>query len=195
MIKAIILDCFGVLYVHQDTSLKDYILANQPELRDQLHDIGRQSDYGLISHKDYIEQIAALAGMTYEEALTHISDGSQINKLLLDYAQSLRKTYKLGMLSNISAESMNSYFTQADRSKYFDDVVISSEVGMVKPHPEIFELASKRLGADPSEVIMVDDIAENLDGARSVGMHTILYEDFASTRQQIEEIIKTQFVS
>jgi len=57
MIKAIIFDCFGVLYVHhgRDFTWHHAITA---EGENQVKDLNKQADYGLISQEDYIRQIA-----------------------------------------------------------------------------------------------------------------------------------------
>ena len=62
----------------------------------------------------------------------------------------------------------------------FDVVVISGEVGLRKPQPEIYLLAAEKLMAEPEECIFVDDFKVNADGASAVGMlgiqHTIAHE-------------------
>ena len=57
----------------------------------------------------------------------------------------------------------------------FDDVVVSAEVGLAKPDPEVFRLAARRLGLPPAECVFVDDWDVNVGAAREVGMAAILY--------------------
>ena len=52
--------------------------------------------------------------------------------------------------------------------------MISGEVGMHKPQPEIYLLACERLGIEPADGVFVDDLRENCDGAEAVGMTAIL---------------------
>ena len=51
----------------------------------------------------------------------------------------------------------------------FDAVVISAEVGLHKPQPEIYLLAAERLGVEPAECVFVDDLRENCAGRRGGG--------------------------
>jgi putative hydrolase of the HAD superfamily len=71
----------------------------------------------------------------------------------------------------------------------FDETVISGDVGMHKPKPEIYLLACERLGVDPSECVFVDDLRENVTGAEAVGMTAILHRDSAATVAKLEELL------
>jgi putative hydrolase of the HAD superfamily len=67
--------------------------------------------------------------------------------------------------------------------------VISGEVGLHKPQPEIFLLAAERLGVDPAECVFVDDLRENVAGAEEVGMTAILHRDPGATLARLEELL------
>ena len=68
-----------------------------------------------------------------------------------------------------------------------DVVVISSEVGVRKPSRRIYAIACERLGIDPHQAIMVDDLQQNLDGAARLGIAGVLHTDAADTRKQLSE--------
>ena len=51
--------------------------------------------------------------------------------------------------------------------------MISAEVGLHKPQPEIYRLAAERLEVEPDACIFVDDLKENCEGAEAVGMTAI----------------------
>ena len=74
-------------------------------------------------------------------------------------------------------------------AELFDDVVISAEVGMHKPQPEIFRLACERLGVAPGDVVFVDDLRENIDGAEAVGMIGVLHRNPDETVAKLEELL------
>jgi epoxide hydrolase-like predicted phosphatase len=71
----------------------------------------------------------------------------------------------------------------------FDAVVISGEVGLHKPQPEIYELGSKLIGLEPAECVFVDDLRENCAGAEAVGMTAVLHRDTAQTLERLEELL------
>jgi epoxide hydrolase-like predicted phosphatase len=71
----------------------------------------------------------------------------------------------------------------------FDHVVISGEVGLRKPQPEIYLLAAERFSAEPSECVFVDDFKVNADGATAVGMRGIQHTTADETIPQLEEFL------
>ena len=71
----------------------------------------------------------------------------------------------------------------------FDATVISGDVGMHKPQPEIYLLACERLGVEPVESVFVDDLRENVEGAEAVGMTGVLHRDSAATIARLEELL------
>lgn len=71
----------------------------------------------------------------------------------------------------------------------FETIVISGEVGLHKPEPEIYQLACERLGIAPGEAIFVDDLRENIAGAEAVGMTGVLHRDTARTIERCAELL------
>ena len=53
--------------------------------------------------------------------------------------------------------------------------MISGEVGLHKPQPEIFQLGAERVGLEPTDCVFVDDLRENCAGAEAVGMTAVLH--------------------
>jgi epoxide hydrolase-like predicted phosphatase len=79
------------------------------------------------------------------------------------------------------------HYTEEIRA-LFDAVVISAEVGLHKPQPEIYLLAAERVGARPENCVFVDDLRENCKGAEAVGMTAILHRDPLATIERLEEL-------
>ncbi len=71
----------------------------------------------------------------------------------------------------------------------FDAIVISGEVGLHKPQPEIYRLAAKRLGVEPDRCVFVDDLRENVRGAEEVVMTAVLHRDADATVNRLEELL------
>jgi putative hydrolase of the HAD superfamily len=71
----------------------------------------------------------------------------------------------------------------------FDAVVISAEVGMRKPEPEIFLHAAGLLGLAPEDCVFIDDVAANTTAAGELGMTPVLHTDPAQTRAQLGELL------
>ena len=73
--------------------------------------------------------------------------------------------------------------------RLFDAVVISGEVGLYKPQPEIFHLGAERVGLDPAACVFVDDLVENCEGAEAVGMTAVLHRGADGTLEQLEALL------
>ena len=190
MIKAIILHCFGVLYVPTSEYLYQSLLVNPTKHHDEIRDLVRQCDYGMISRETLYEAIAGYTGRSIDDIRQYLAKDFARNDQLLDYVQSLRPKMKVGLLSNLGPSSIDQYFDKTERTKLFDATVISSSVGMIKPHPEIFTYACSKLGVDTSEAVMVDDVEENCAGARVAGLLAIRYESLSQTRDALKVILK-----
>jgi epoxide hydrolase-like predicted phosphatase len=86
----------------------------------------------------------------------------------------------------------NSWGLDYDRTGWndlFDAVVISGEVGLRKPEPEIYRLAADRLGLAPEECVFVDDLAPNVRGAVRVGMVGVHYVDHDRVVAELRELL------
>jgi putative hydrolase of the HAD superfamily len=73
-----------------------------------------------------------------------------------------------------------------------DDIVYSHEVGLKKPDPAIYALAQSRLGVESHEVVLLDDLATNVEAARATGWHAVLHESTPGSIAELERIIATQ---
>jgi putative hydrolase of the HAD superfamily len=96
-----------------------------------------------------------------------------------------------GLISN---SWVMDHYTDEIRS-LFDEVVISAEVGLHKPQPEIYLLAAERLGVRPEDCVFVDDLRENCAGAEAVGMTAVLHRESAETIARVEELLGVQLTA
>lgn len=68
---------------------------------------------------------------------------------------------------------------------FFEDIVVSGRVRMRKPDAEIYRHALERFGLAPADAVFVDDLVENIDAARDLGMTGILFQGAASLRIEL----------
>jgi putative hydrolase of the HAD superfamily len=79
-----------------------------------------------------------------------------------------------------------------DRTRFpelFDGTVISGEVGIRKPMPEIYEMGARAIGLSPPECVFVDDLPGNLKPARELGMATVHHRSAAETVAELERLL------
>lgn len=95
--------------------------------------------------------------------------------------------YSVYGLSNWSAET---FPLVRDKFGFFgllDDIIISGDVGQIKPHPEIYEIALKRIGRPASECLFIDDALANIEQARRMGFAVVHFQ----SPEQLERELKT----
>ena len=103
-------------------------------------------------------------------------------------AQDLRAAgIRVGLLSN----SWGNIYPRDRIDALLDPVVISSEVGLRKPHAAIFELTLERLGLPAGDVVFVDDAEPNVLGAHRVGMQAFQHTDAVTTRGTLAALVPT----
>jgi epoxide hydrolase-like predicted phosphatase len=73
--------------------------------------------------------------------------------------------------------------------RLFDGIVISGEVGMRKPTPEIYEMGAERIGVAPADCVFVDDLPFNLKPAQQLGMAAVHHTDAAATIDELERLL------
>jgi len=190
MIKAVIFDCFGVLTV--DT-WREFMAGYDGGVRAILRDATAGYDKGLISEAELIATCAEAAGIDEEVVAKAIEPRSDKNAILLDYAVNLKaKGIKIGLLSNINDDWVRQKFLNNEEQKIFDEILLSYEVGEVKPKPGPYIEIVQRLALEPAECVMVDDVDRNCYGAESVGMKSVLFESTDQAIRAINDLIERE---
>ena len=182
-IKAIIFD-FGNVLVEWDPRLvyRRYFQNNDSAMEQFLHDVNfmdwnAQQDKG----RPFAEGVAHLSSRFphYSDLIQAYHDNwrESIGEALSGTVEILKRLKKSGYplygLSNWSAETFPHVREKFDFFHLFDDIVISGEVGSVKPEPEIFEIALKKFGTSASELLFIDDSLANIRQAKNMGFVTI----------------------
>jgi len=199
-IKAIITDYGGVLVKMVDETprhrLAEKVGVPLKEIYRLIFDTDSaiQATLGEITCDQHWENVRAALKVPSPELPAFIrqfwsADG--LNIVMINALRSLRSNYKVGLLSN-AADDLRSVLV--DRWKIdglFDDMVISAEVHLAKPDRRIYQQACERLDVLPNEAVFIDDMRENVEGARQAGLHAIQYQNdeqvLTDIRNYIEE--------
>ncbi|MBI1857463.1 HAD family phosphatase [Candidatus Saccharibacteria bacterium] len=188
MIKAIIFDCFGVLV---GSGFKEtYRQAGGDPVKDGdfINDLLGMANLGVISTEEMNKQITEKIGITHEKWRVSVLESELLHKELMTYIQELKKKYKVAILSNANTGTLDRKFTP-EQLAIFDAVVVSAEVGMIKPDPKIYEYTANKLGLKPRECVFIDDIKVYCEAARMVGMKAIFYNDFKQFQRELIKIL------
>jgi epoxide hydrolase-like predicted phosphatase len=135
----------------------------------------QRASKGEIQEEAHWQAVAGALGVSRQEAdkiFPEFFSGDRADAALLDFLRSLRPERKVGLISN-AWSGLRTSITRQKFDDVFDEMIISAEVGLIKPDPHIYYLALERLGTPPEESVFVDDILVNVEAARAVGMSAI----------------------
>ncbi len=130
----------------------------------------------------------------WEVFMTMAENGGGLQTELVDYVRVIRASgLSTGIVTNNVVELREHWRAMLPVDELFDFVVDSSEVGMRKPDPKIFEAALDVGGFAPSEVIFLDDFPGNVDAAAAMDIRSILVDgDGAKTVADLEAVLGLQ---
>ena len=99
--------------------------------------------------------------------------------------------HRTAIVTNNAREFRERWVASIPISEICHEIVDSSEIGIRKPDPRIYEYALEKLGVgDPARAIFVDDYPANIDAANGVGLRGVLMtDDYHEALREIEELI------
>jgi putative hydrolase of the HAD superfamily len=147
----------------------------------------RGLEMGKLSEDDFEQEFGRRLGLENPKRLIDsMFAGMSPEESMVAAVRALRAAgVKTGLLSNSWSTE---HYDRALLAELFDGSVISGEVGMHKPQPEIYRLAAERVGAAPEACVFVDDLRENCEGAKAVGMTPLLHREPAETIAKLSEL-------
>ena len=114
--------------------------------------------------------------------------GDVVDWSLIQFIRTLRPRYKTGLISNAWSD-LREYILKQKFDDAFDSMVISAEVGAVKPEARIFQIALEQLKVKAREAVFVDDFIENIEGCEKVGMKGIHFKDSQDALEQVKALL------
>ena len=195
--RGLLIDWGGVLTTDLFASFAAFCEAEgleQAKVRDLFrHDEGARElliefECGRVDEREFEQRFAPMLGVDDEELVERMFAGSAADDEMLGAVKAARAAgIRTGLISNSWGDGLA--YDQAMLDELFDAVVISGDVGLHKPQPEIFLMGAERIGVAPEECVFVDDLRENCAGAEAVGMKAILHRGSAGTLPQLEELL------
>ncbi|MEJ2759452.1 MAG: HAD family phosphatase, partial [Anaerolineales bacterium] len=153
---------------------------------------GYRSQLGQIDLSEHEANVARVLGFPPEESRTLFTAffaGDRLDTDLVDFIRTLKKNYTTAVLSNYGSRLRWKITDLWKIGDAFDHLVISSEVGLMKPDPMIYQIALEATGSLPHEAVFIDDAPENVAAAQAVGMHAIRFTTPQATIQQLQYLL------
>jgi epoxide hydrolase-like predicted phosphatase len=147
----------------------------------------RRLEIGSISEEEFESAFGAKLGLkNYDRLIDSMFAGMHPDEEMVSAVRDLRRArIRTGLISNSWSVERYDRDLLAD---LFEDVVLSAEVHLHKPQPEIYLLAAERLGVEPRACLFVDDLRENCEGAEAVGMTAVRHRSTEETRRRLAEL-------
>jgi putative hydrolase of the HAD superfamily len=195
--NGLLLDFGGVLTTNVFDSFRDFCVAEglEPDavkrlFRDQprARELVRSLETGDLSEDEFGERFGELLEIEDRTRLVdRMFDGLREDERMI---AAVRRARAQGIRTGLVSNSMGAgRYDRAAFPELFDGVVISGEVGMHKPQPEIFMLGAERAGVAPEDCVFVDDLRENCAGAEAVGMTAVLHRGPDTTLPELERLL------
>jgi epoxide hydrolase-like predicted phosphatase len=181
-IRAVVFDLGGVLVRTENRAPRNQLAVRLGLTYDELSALvfdsqsSHQAMKGEITTAEHWEAIRKTLGVSKKEFLQvplEFWGGDALDEDLITYLRNLRPHYKTALLSNAwdDLRQMIEEIWKIDDA--FDQILISAEVGLVKPDRLIYERIISDLGVKSDEAVFVDDFPQNVEAARTAGLEAI----------------------
>ena len=154
--------------------------------------LAREYEHGRIPCADFSAQVCAMVDLAlpFEQFADAWCDIFDLNEPVAQLAVQLKdRGHRLILGSNTnelhSARFRKQFAHVLDR---FDSLVLSHRVGAMKPDPQFYQVCVQEAGLPPDQCVFIDDLAENVDAARGVGLHGIQYRDIDALRAELASL-------
>jgi epoxide hydrolase-like predicted phosphatase len=195
--RALILDFGGVLTTNVFESFRAFSEAEglDPDaVRKLFRERGdglallRQLERGEVEIPEFEQRFGPLLGVRETEGMVQrLFAGVRADDRMVDAVRRVKESGRpTGLISNSWGGAS---YDRVQVDDLFDSIVISGEVGLHKPEPEIFRLGAEQLGVEPPDCVFVDDLRENCEGAEAVGMTAILHRGPDGTIPELERLL------
>lgn len=196
MIRAIIFDLGGVLFTNGTKKFSEHLaqkyqidVEKAKAILDK-SDIGNAYRTGKITREEFWHAVKKELQLT--EHIDVLEQGWIDVYVLIeetrDIILELAKKYKVYFLSDNVKERVEAIDKKYNFTKWFHGGVSSHEVGIRKPHPDIYKIALEQTGFSPEEVLFVDDKENNLTPGKDLGMSTLLFESPEKLQKDLQNL-------
>jgi len=195
-VKAVVFDYGNVISLPQDPKVMDELAGRVGVEREKfvstLWSLRGDYDRGIISAKEYFKTVlASLAVFMDDESIEELieidtNSWKNVNAETEALMKEIKAAgYLLGILSNMPLDFLAWAKKNLPVFSLPHAGLYSCEVNLIKPEEAIYRKLLSMLGVKASELVFFDDKAENIAGAKAVGMKAILWQDVESARREL----------
>lgn len=120
-----------------------------------------------------------------------VIDDFFIDQEMLTLIRELRRTYTTALLTNFPLHVHDFMRRSWHVDGAFDHIIVSADVGLIKPDPRIFQLTLDRVGCEANEAVFMDDRRNNVDAATAMGMKGIYFKSKARAIADLSRVLRS----
>jgi putative hydrolase of the HAD superfamily len=145
---------------------------------------------GKLPEEEFEPRFAQMLGVPSAGLIDGLFAGSSPDEPMVAAVLKARRSgIRTGLISNSWGTRR---YDRGRLAELFDGVVISGEVGIRKPAPEIYEMGARAIGVEPPACVFVDDLPFNLEPAARLGMATVHHTSAEQTIAELERLLGTE---
>jgi len=171
-------------------------LAGRPfeEVKAAVHgnlELVRRFDEGLLTPEGFRRAVCGIVGTEVERTTFYAiyNDIFTLNPLVATLLRRVKDAgYKTVLLSNTDPERFGFVRRKFPEILFFDDYVLSFELGLIKPDRRIYLEAARRSACRPDECVFIDDMEENVESAVAAGLCGIHYRPETDLEGELKQL-------
>ena len=189
MIELYIFDMGGVVSLNTDVSkrIAEHLGIDGERWREILEGEIIALQAGSITAEEFWRQFSALTGLRVEEDLWasffHPKPNAEVVRTIRELKQEARV-----VAGTNTIEPHYRIHERAGDYDIFDRVYASQRIGLVKPDPAFYTHILASEGCAPERTVFIDDFPENVDAARRLGIHGLLYTEAGRLKREIDAL-------
>ncbi len=188
--KVILIDMYGVIIKESKGCFVPYTLEHFEKqehariiraIRDE--QMFTKAGNGLLTSDEFLRYLGYKNPR--ESMVDYLENYLTLDEQFLPFAERVRDKFDMVLLSNDVSE-WSAYLTEYHRlNPYFQDKIVSGDIGMRKPEERIFRYTLERIGRKPEECVFVDNGVKNLEAVEALGIECVLFnrdgEEYSGT--------------
>lgn len=184
----LIFDFFGVIC----SEVAPYWLADHFGVAESLRiksGVVADSDVGALTQEQLFSELGRLSGLPAGQVLEEWRSLVRIDSEVVELIDELCGKFRIALLTNSPSGFVQEIIDRHKLRSRFEQVIVSSEEGLVKPDPMFFRLALARLGVTATASMFVDDNPINVASAESVGLNGIVFSSVLQLREDLKRSV------
>jgi putative hydrolase of the HAD superfamily len=192
-IKLIIFDIGGVII---DFTEDQYIMylskkygIGYKKLNAVMAPLIRKLEMGRLTMSQFVRIMHKKTGLSEEklEWRSSYARMAKLNKRVFNLIEDLSKSYDVALLSNISSSRYHEALEKFLDNLHVVDIYVSFSTGFWKPDPRAYRNVLKKQRVKPNEALYIDNLIENVKGARKTGIDSILFRNYAQLEKELRK--------